>query len=880
MGEVVMMAKRYRKGPGEVLGALLVAAAMLAGCAGGQAPTTAAAEPAARPAPASASQPAIELTAIAVREGAPGMEVELAASGALVWTSYRDAEGRLIVELPNTRPAPALAPWKADQGLIAAVDLALDGAADRPLTRLAIATRGETEHTVTGEGSRLRLQFVGRGGEPVVAAEPLPREEPQPVAEPVASAPAEPLAVAQVARPQGTPEQPLISAPPSGKPASRLAGIELAGEQVRIAGDGEFAYSSFRLASPERLVIDLPGVINASRKNSFAVGSAWVDRVRVSQFKPQPEPISRVVFDLKAPAAAEIDRSAAGLTVRFASLGSERPTTLAEDLRATAPPQPPPSPAPAVAPSAGSAPEGTPSDVAEAEQVAETASVAPEPTVVAAETEQAPVEADQLAQQQAAIAALEPKPTTPTTASPSAAAVPARRESVERLEAADVAAAEPPAPAAAPPSGARTEIAPTSFQAQAVGGQRKVYVGEPISLSLKDGDIRDVLRSFAKISGLNMVVQPGVRGTVTVDLESVPWDQALDQILKINGLGYELDGNIMRIAPTATLRAEAEEAQRLAQAQALSIPLRTVLKRLSYSSAGEMAGVLRSGGGASILSQRGSIQIDGRSNTLIIKELPGYMDTVLAVIENLDIPEPQVMIEARIVETTKRFNRSLGIEWGFNGVADQAHGNTTGLVFPNSVEAAGGVGLLSGGRTGFLDLALGNVLDTFTLDATLQAFETEGLINVLSAPKVTVLNNVAAEIQSGLQIPVQTVANNTVTVQYVNATLSLQVTPQITAEGTVLMTIQVTKAEPILSLAVVGATNAPISTKQARTRVIVRDGSTTVIGGIYKVSSDDGQDRVPGLANVPILGHLFKNRRRENNNEELLIFITPRVVKL
>jgi type IV pilus assembly protein PilQ len=158
--------------------------------------------------------------------------------------------------------------------------------------------------------------------------------------------------------------------------------------------------------------------------------------------------------------------------------------------------------------------------------------------------------------------------------------------------------------------------------------------------------------------------------------------------------------------------------------------------------------------------------------------------------------------------------------------------------------------------------------------------EAEGLINVLSAPKVATLNNNSADIQSGLQIPIQTVANNTVTVQFVNATLHLQVTPHVTAEGTVLMDINVQKREPQLAFAVVGATNAPIATKEAKTRVIVRDGGTTVIGGIYKVSTDQGEDRVPGLANIPLIGHLFRNHRRNDENEELLIFITPRVIKL
>src|SRR5581483_5384057 len=306
-----------------------------------------------------------------------------------------------------------------------------------------------------------------------------------------------------------------------------------------------------------------------------------------------------------------------------------------------------------------------------------------------------------------------------------------------------------------------------------VGATQPKYVGDPVNMSLRDADIKEVLRTFAKISGLNMVIQPGVSGPVTVELTQVPWDQALDIILKTLNLGYEIQGNIMRIAPLTVLNDEARAAATRREQAALAVPLRTVLKRISYADASEIMGVLRSGS-ASVLSNRGSVVVDRRTNTLIIKELPEFMDTVLRVIDEIDVPEPQVMIEARIVETTKNFNRTLGIAWHFNGIADAAHGNTTGLVFPNNATGNGGVNLLQGGNNGIINLTLGNILNTFNLDAQLQAAESEGLINILSAPKVATLNNTQASIQSGLQIPIQTVANNTVTVQFVNATLELQ----------------------------------------------------------------------------------------------------------
>ena len=418
-----------------------------------------------------------------------------------------------------------------------------------------------------------------------------------------------------------------------------------------------------------------------------------------------------------------------------------------------------------------------------------------------------------------------------------------------------------------------------SFGTLVISKEEKEYYGEPIDMSLRKADLVETLRSFATISDLNFVIQPGVSGNVTVELKGVPWDQAMEQILKINNLGMDIDGTIVRIAPTSQLRAEAEEQRRLRAIQRESVPLRTVLKSLSYASATDVASLLRNRTG-SILSNRGTVQVDNRTNTLILRELPGTIDTVLAVIDNLDSPEPQVTIEARIIEATKSFGRSLGIEWGFDAVGSNEFGNTTGLQFPNNYSAEGGIGLLTGGANGFLSLTMGNILNTFNLNAQLIAAESEGLVNTVSAPRVTTLNNTPASIQSGVQIPIQTVSDRTVSVQYVNATLQLTVTPQVTAEGTVMMDITVAKRSPQPGLAIVGSTNSPISTRQATTKVIVRDGGTAVIGGIYEVSANNTQDRLPGLANIPILGHLFKNRNRIDQNDELMIFITPRIVQM
>ena len=812
---------------------------------------------------AEAPAPPVAIATIDVREGAPEASLVIAADAPLVWTGYRDAEGRLVVELPNSEPAAAVPAALPGAGLVTGVAVERDFGGERPLTRLVIDTSEPVEHSMVAEGNELKVILT-----PVAAAaisyEPLPA-----AGTAVAEGSQEPPAAPPVAG-LGTPEHPMVAPPPTGVAATRLIEVAVAsagrGTAVHIAGDGEFRYSTFALGDPYRFVLDLDGVVNDARRSTVPVDSAEVERVRVAQFKPAPNPVSRVVFDLHTAAVPQIERGPDGLIVRFGPP--------AESLASSA------------ATGGAGAENGTRRD---AQGGAEAVPAAPRqmlPKEPAAEEIPEQLVEEPVEEPAEPVVEQPPTPAEETGAAPAEAPAPARVEQPSRPAAT---APQPPPPtsdvdlyrARSPVTiqGPKDAAAGTqSFSARRVVGGEREYVGEPITMSLRDADLVETLRSFAQLSGLNIVIQPGVRGSVTVQLEDVPWDQAFEQILKINGLGYELEGNIMRIAPTGTLRSEAQERQQLEAARALSVPLQTVLKQLSYASAGAVAGLLRAQGG--VLSRRGTVIVDQRTNTLIIKELPTNMDTVIAVIENLDIAEPQVMIEARIVETRKNFTRTLGIQWGFDSVADAAHGNTTGLVFPATAAGSGGVNLITGGSTGFLNLALGTLSGAFHLDAALQAAENEGLINILSAPKVATLNNERASIQSGFQIPIQTVANNTVSVQFVNATLRLDVTPQVTAEGTIKMLINIQKRNPEFALQVVGANAAPISTKEAQTQVIVRDGGTTVIGGIYEVSTNAGEDRVPGLANVPILGHLFKNRRREDSNSELLIFITPRIIRI
>ncbi len=893
-----------------------------AGSAPEQAPAGTSAAPAGSQAPAGSGNAdagtrsasvAAEIRTVELREGAPEVFVDVEASAPLVWTSFRNPEGKVVIELPNAAPAPRLQDLTPDDGLVASVRVQRDTEGLRPMTRLVISTRHEVEHSVTAEGTHLQIRLLpldaqaakaGDAGRQKLAFEPVtqtaqmaPPPPPPPPSAAAAPAPAPAADTGAAAMPApgrpapttqgsaaaaGTPDQPAVAPAPGGPSATRLEGIEVlagdgGGAVIRISGDGEFPYSTFVLSDPTRFVIDLQGVVNRSPRSTLAVEGGVVQRVRVAQFRPAPKAVARVVFDLKQGAVPHIERATRSLVVSF------QPGAAAAASAAgmqSAPPPPPPAVQPA--PVAPAAPVATTADAAPAPVTRKARKSAPAPAAPA------PAPAPDTAAAGSAPAAptdlaLAPAPTEMAKAS-------LRKQPGLEIEDAPAAkskagsglprVAQTPTSLQQPPAdlGRRQDATGDAKLAGDISGTQKAYTGEPIDLKVTNADVTEVLRTFAQISGLNIVVQPGVTGTVTAELENVPWDQAFEEVLKINNLGYEREGNVIRIAPNNVLRTEAQERQQLAQARALVVPLRTVMRRLSYASASNVANLLRSGQ-AGLLTQRGSVIVDDRTNTLIIKELPDFLDAVLAVISNLDTPEPQVMIEARIIETTKTFSRSLGINWGFNAIADAAHGNTTGLIFPNNVTASGSV-TLPQPANGALNLTLGNVLNTFSLDLALQAAESEGLVNILSAPKVATLNNQQAYIQSGVQIPIQTVANNTVTVQFVNATLRLEVTPQVTAEGTIVMDVTVSDKAPENGLLVPGATNAPISTKDAKTRLVVRDGGTAVIGGIYKVTTDANESRVPGLANLPIIGYLFRNKERDQTNDELLIFITPRVIKI
>jgi type IV pilus assembly protein PilQ len=411
------------------------------------------------------------------------------------------------------------------------------------------------------------------------------------------------------------------------------------------------------------------------------------------------------------------------------------------------------------------------------------------------------------------------------------------------------------------------------------------FKGTPVSLDFQGADLRAVLRTFAEISGLNIVIDPTINGSVDVSLRDVPWDQALDIILRANKLGYAVDGTVVRIAPLTVLAQEQEEQRKLTEAQALAGDLRVLTVPLSYAKAADLVPILT----RSALSARGEVQVDARTNTLIVRDLADRLTTAGDLVKALDRPQPQVEIEARIVQSTRDFARSIGVQWGLNGRVDPALGNTTPLAFPNSgaingrlgtlpgASAPTGVNLGLGAPTSAIGLALGAVNGALNLDVALQALERTGRGRLLSTPRVSTQNNVEAEMTQGVEIPIQTIANNTVTVTFKPAALTLRVTPQITAADTVIMRVFLENASPDFSRSVNGI--PPIDTQRAQTTVLVADGETTVIGGIYLSREQTTEGRVPMLHRIPLLGWLFKRDELSDESRELLIFITPRITR-
>jgi len=428
---------------------------------------------------------------------------------------------------------------------------------------------------------------------------------------------------------------------------------------------------------------------------------------------------------------------------------------------------------------------------------------------------------------------------------------------------------------------------------------RPKYTGEPISVNLKDVDLKDFFRLIHEISGLNVILDPNVHGNLTIVLDDVPWDQALDIVLKNNGLERELDGNVLRIATIDTLRHEADARRAQIEARSLADPKITVTRFLSYAHSKDIVPIVKK-----LLSQRGEIISDDRTNGLIIQDIPSVFPEIDRLLTQLDRKTPEVEIEARVVAATRNFARDIGTQFGFGwGNSGNALGGagsvgpspiiantnppipyiTTATTPPTGTTAVPAqIPLFSNfpavGPTSGLSFL--HVDRNFRIDTILTLAESKGLLKILSRPRVVTQNNIQAVVRQGVRIPVVTLGqfNGPSTTTYIDAFLRLTVTPQITIENTIFLNVDVENTQADFghqdSLG-----NPTLLTQQATTQVLVTDGGTVVIGGVIQTNNSVNIQQVPLLGNIPGLGNLFKRRSVSTETQELFFFITPKIIQ-
>jgi type IV pilus secretin PilQ/predicted competence protein len=774
--------------------------------------------------PETASVVRAELRAISTRLDGARSQVLIEASEPVAYVTSQPDPLTVVVDLRNvkagTMPA-ALGPLPPVSDVDVVEAVAGDGA---DVARVKIKLAYAAKHRVRSSRNIIYVE-VDRG---VVPREPgTPGLQPEVDIAGLKPGPAVPMA--------GLKPGPALHGETNIGNATALKSVRAIDNGIALTGDGRLVASSIEEAkdAPPRLLLDFPGISAKGVPAETDVRRGDIQRVRVGTNSVTPL-VTRVVVDLAKKTQYRVEEHENELHVLFGDAAGD--TGVAGGTSAAG----------ASAAGAGVAGQSGPGGAGI--------------PVASGSTPAAPAPGARATRAPAA-----PAPAAPVT--PVSPATPAVQQPT---------APPPPQP---DPSVAAPESEPANGK----------FNGHPITLDFQGADLRSVLRTFADISGLNIVIDPTINGAVDVSLKDVPWDQALDIILKANKLGYAVDGTVVRIAPINILAQEEEERRKLTDAQALSGELRVLTIPLSYAKATDLVAILT----RSALSARGEVQVDMRTNTLIVRDLADRLQTASELVKALDRPQPQVEIEARIVQTTRDFARALGVEWGLNGRMDPALGNTTPFAFPNNGSLSGrvgeqaigssgqsvdrGVNLRAPAATSALGIALGAVNGSVNLDVVLSQLESTGRGRLLSTPRVSTQNNVEAEMTQGVQIPIQTVANNTVTVNFKDAALTLKVTPQITASNTVIMRVFLENATPDFSRAVNGI--PPIDTQRAVTTVLVADGETTVIGGIYVSLEQVSQDRVPLLHRVPLLGWLFKRDINSDESRELLIFITPRITR-
>jgi type IV pilus secretin PilQ/predicted competence protein len=803
-----------------------------------------------------------QLTEISVQSHGNAATVTIHANGAVTHNEYRPADGLLLIDFPgaktgsldsntHTVSAPGLTSYQvhsykaANGSEVARVEFAL-----APHATVGFAT----------EGTALVLNV---STDAATASNNSPTAVTAPSSIAMNSAPRQYSAVRSSS-------QPLVV-----QSVSVLRGQD--GMNVEIRANGPLTPKVLTLKSPERLVIDLPNTVPQTHSRNIPVHAADLNMVRMAQFQDQP-PTTRVVLDLKAPQDFQLASFNDKLIVKLrphasaAAPASSTKIAVANPSNSTA----------SLATTANATNLGATASLKQPAK--DYVVVDPEYHQVSRAHVDTPAER---ASGAAKILGAAPPVEIPLSAPTSATMKP------EAMKAAMMQAAQSGAGAQA--------VNALSSTANCNTGR---YTGEPISVNLKDVDIKDFFRLIHEISGLNVVLDPGVTGSLTIVLDDVPWDQALAIVLQNNSLQCQLSGNVLRIALPDTLRKEADALRATQEAQALAVDRVTVTRYLSYASSKNVVPTLKA-----FLSKRGDIISDDRTNSIIVQDIPSVIPGIDRLVKELDRKSQQVEIEARVVSSQRSFARDLGTQVGF-GFGPDSHTYTVGGVpavgtSPNQIgylfpppfftvpgvkaptpgqpptPTAAAIPLFSnlgvvGPSSGLNAVLQGN---NFRLDVLLTAAESRGLLKILSRPRVVTQNNAAALVRQGVRIPVVTAAQlgGPPTTSYVDAFLRLQVTPQITAENTIFLNVDVENTTPNFAVQVAG--NPELVTQQATTQVLVTDGGTVVIGGVIQTTDSITRDQVPFLGDVPLLGNLFRHKAVSTSTQELIFFITPRILQ-
>jgi type IV pilus assembly protein PilQ len=888
--------------------ALLTALLMVAGCAT-TGPKAGAEGPKKAPAAADAK------SALVVKDirTADGITVTIEGSQPLTYSVFRlDNPLRVALDLPGADLAQITKNIPINRGFVSFIK-PLAGEAPKgkaPVGRVEIFLAKPASHDVKSVGNVLTIVLAeakeAKGTEEITVAPAAKAEAPAkaPAAkEEVKVASAPPPEAPKAAEPAKTEAPAAAPAETAGKGATRVSILDVSsspqGTQVTIEGDGRLDYEYF-LVEGKSIVVDVYGVTNGIAPLSRKVADGYVKQLRVGEhFEPKKK--VRVVLDLVKPAEYKLVAMGNKILVNFGALAKESDEKLRDTL------------------------SNVVTDVffrpLDDRSILEVATSrtpdfqkveSDDPNRLIVEVNNSRITPE--AQKTLELGALNREVVKVVSFQYKRGDVPVvrivlqfRDKAPYRIDTAGnrviievpraksaVPAVAVAAPAAPVPNGAVAPAAPAApAQEAAPAAEQKKYSGKKLTLDFKDADITDVLRLIAEVSGINFVSGTDVKGKVTIKMNDVPWDQALEVILKTNDpqLSQVREAeNIIRITTILNIRREEDDRQRIekskievAKTQMALEPLVTKSFQISYAKVKDILPRVEK-----FQSERkktdGLLEADDRTNTLIVRDLQANVDEVEKVIRQLDTPTPAVQIEARIVSVSSNYSKDLGIQWGMNLNADPAHGNATPFQFPNSVNVSGNaqgfmVNLPASAPTAGIGIALGSIANTLALDLRLSAMESKGQVEILSNPKIFVVQNEKAIINVGRQLPVpKTDAEGNRTVEFKDVGIKLEVTPQVTADNRIFLDVQVERSDKGEDVKTTDGEQFSINTERAQTKVLLNDGETSVIGGMFQQNKSVTNQKVPGLGGLPFIGWLFRSKSDKDSRTELLIFLTPKIV--